>query len=533
HAMQKLEATFERNLRKLDRKRSEKNQRYGSRMRGQGDVPQISLETLTGGRKKYSKQSYNYDPNLIEVGLAKLEKKTTIAHKFVDPRDQRPELWKPKEVCREFQKGFWSDNFLRKLYESLKQFRNRKDSERTVPQQCLIVVSSPTDSLIVSPLTALSPEKENDTLYLQAVLLQRLLRGRATQELIHRDYASEHDLMEDLIASHRLPVVEEFFPHSEVHGRVPGAGGSVRERYLHILRNEQLLDEFVESSSHAQMSSLMGTLERELTRLQNERNTQAFYMLAERERGRRESVSEEEPRTDRKSLGVGVGEEVDIYLENALLEQQQQGDNVEEWRERVHQLAREFDEEADRRSDSAPLDQVTDPGTGTVDGSGIIASSLADEMLLPDIFRRAARENIKFKQRPLLANVHELIYSRKDEDTDQEQPDVPLRPTVEVVSPTTEPPQLEERRVVKELLSGLIDRAVQPPESAYSENEVEELPEDEDEGVEGSDFFGLAEDGAEMYGGEFDAGAAEEEEVEQMANEMIEDILSRVLDVTD
>ncbi|XP_058064885.1 cilia- and flagella-associated protein 91-like, partial [Anopheles bellator] len=37
HAMQKLEATFERNLRKLDRKRHEKNQRYGSRMRGQGD----------------------------------------------------------------------------------------------------------------------------------------------------------------------------------------------------------------------------------------------------------------------------------------------------------------------------------------------------------------------------------------------------------------------------------------------------------------------------------------------------------------
>ncbi|XP_035776239.1 cilia- and flagella-associated protein 91-like [Anopheles albimanus] len=548
-AMHKLEVTFERNLRKLERKRQEQIARYGSRARGQADVPLVSLEALrSGGRKKYSKQSYDYDPNLIEVGLAKLEKKATITHKFVDPRDQRPELWKPKEVCREFQKGFWSDSFLRKLYESLKQFRNRKDSERTVPQ-CLIVVSSPTESLIPSPLPATSPEKENDTLYQQAILLQRLLRGRATQELIHRDYALEHDLMEDLIASHRLPVVEEFFPHSNLlHGGTGGTGvaGSVRERYLHILRNEQLLDEFVESSTHAQMSSLMGTLERELTRLQNERNTQAFYLLTERERGRRESRSQGADETmrwsDQKLLPVAGGDELDIYLENALLEQQQQADDVEEWRDRIHELARQFDEEADRprRTDAvdgpalaAEPSITTDHLTG-MEGPGTITGSLADEMLLPDIFRRAARENIKFKQRTLLANVHELLYNRKDEEeSDALRPG----PKVEIVSPTTEPPPPEEQRVVNGLLAGLIDRAVQQPvpESAYSENEVEELPEDE-EALEGSDFFGL--DSRELGGEEAlveeHAGEGEvqeeEEEIGRMASELIEDILSHVLD---
>ncbi|XP_049534532.1 cilia- and flagella-associated protein 91-like [Anopheles darlingi] len=554
-AMHKLEVTFERNLRKLERKRQEQIARYGSRVRSQGDVPMVSLEALTGGRKKYTKQSYDYDPNLIEVGLAKLEKKATITHKFVDPRDQRPELWKPKEVCREFQKGFWSDNFLRKLYESLKQFRNRKDSERTVPQ-CLIVVSSPTESLIPSPLPTTTPERENDTLYQQAILLQRLIRGRATQELIHREYAAEHDLMEDLIASHRLPVVEEFFPHSDLlHGGTGGTGvaGSVRERYLHILRNEQLLDEFVESSTHAQMSSLMGTLERELTRLQNERNTQAFYLLTERERGRRESRYQGEERmrwSDQKLLPVAGGDELDIYLENALLEQQQQADDVEEWRDRIHELARQFDEEADRpRTDAGETMMPAEPSlmadhpSGTEGGSGTITGSLADEMLLPDIFRRAARENIKFKQRTLLANVHELLYNRKDEEDDSGGEQQEQRgPKVEIVSPTTEPPPPEEQRVVNGLLAGLIDRAVQQPavpESAYSENEVEELPEDE-EAVEGSDFFGLdsAELGTEEAlqeepAGEGEQEEQEEEEIGRMASELIDDILSCVLDVSE
>uniref|UniRef100_A0A182NF86 Cilia- and flagella-associated protein 91 n=1 Tax=Anopheles dirus TaxID=7168 RepID=A0A182NF86_9DIPT len=527
-AMQKLEATFERNLRKLERKRQEQSVRYGAKSRGQDAMETMALEALTGARKKYSKQSYDYDPNLIEVGLAKLDKKTAVAQKFVNPRDQRPELWKPKEVCREFQKGFWSDNFLRKLYESLKQFRNRKDSERAIPQ-CLIVVSSPTESVVVSPV-AVSPEQENDNLYQQAILLQKLIKGRATQELIHHDYASEHDLMDDLIASHRLPLVEEFFPTDVHHPSAgpDGTGGSVRERYLQILKNEQLLDEFIESSTHAQMSSLMSTLERELTRLQNERNTQAFYLLTERERHLRESLDQEPcaPSVDRRQQLSS--DEMAIYLEGALLEQ---AENVDEMREKIHNMTRKFDEEADRRSDGSSLMVAyEDAPSGGREALGSIAGSLADEMLLPDLFRRAARENIKFKQRTLLANVHELIYSQKDEDGADEQ----LAGGDELKEqPREQEKQPEERRVVSGLLDGIIDRAVlQPPpiaESAYSENEVEELPEDEEE-MAGSDFSALDYEGCEEGTAEQEE---EEEEISRMANELIEDILSHVLDVSE
>uniref|UniRef100_A0A182QLZ9 Cilia- and flagella-associated protein 91 n=1 Tax=Anopheles farauti TaxID=69004 RepID=A0A182QLZ9_9DIPT len=533
-AMQKLEATFERNLRKLERKRHEQSVRYGGRNRGQDAIETLALEALTGARKKYSKQSYDYDPNLIEVGLAKLDKKTAVAQKFVNPRDQRPELWKPKEVCREFQKGFWSDNFLRKLYESLKQFRNRKDSERAIPQ-CLIVVSSPTESVIVSPI-AVSPEKENDNLYQQAILLQKLIKGRATQELIHHDYASEHDLMDDLIASHRLPVVEEFFP-TDVHlpgGGTDGSGGSVRERYLQILKNEQLLDEFIESSTHAQMSSLMSTLERELTRLQNERNTQAFYLLTERERHLRETIDNETCASNVDRKQQLSSDEMAIYLENALLEQ---AENVDEMREKIHNMTRKFDEEADRRSDGSSLMMAyEDARSGGREPLGSITGSLADEMLLPDLFRRAARENIKFKQRSLLANVHEHIYSQKDEDGTDEKQTAGTDERKEQTEARLQEKQPEDRRVVSGLLDRIIQQAVlQPPppaggESAYSENEVEELPEDEEEMV-GSDFStldfgeGCVEDGVEQE--------EEEEEISRMANELIEDILSHVLDVSE
>ncbi|XP_053676644.1 cilia- and flagella-associated protein 91-like [Anopheles nili] len=513
-AMRKLDVTFERNLRKLERRRHEMSVRYGAKGRGQDAAERLALEALTGARKKYSKQSYDYDPNLIEVGLAKLDKKTTVARKFVNPRDQRPELWKPKEVCREFQKGFWSDNFLRKLYESLKQFRNRKDTDRPIPQ-CTIVVSSPTESFVVSPVAA-SPEKESDALYQQAVLLQKLIRGRATQELIHRDYATEHDLMDDLIASHRLPVVEEFFPCdlSRLPGGVVEGAGSVRERYLRILKNEPQLDEFVESSSHGQMSSLVSTLERELARLQNERNTQAFFLLAERERYLRESSDVDRSPSERKPL-PGASDEMAIYLENALLEQ---AENVDEMREQIHQMARRFDEEADRRSDGSSM-QVMMAYEGAREPHGGIEGSLADEMLLPELFRRAARENIKLKQRPLLANVHELIYSRRKDDEPEVVDERDAVPDEELVK------QPEERRVVAGLLEGIIERAVLQPESAYSENEVEELPEDE------QDLAGASE---LSVGSEYEmAEQEEEEEISRMATELIEDILSAVLDVSE
>uniref|UniRef100_A0A182U1I5 Cilia- and flagella-associated protein 91 n=1 Tax=Anopheles melas TaxID=34690 RepID=A0A182U1I5_9DIPT len=535
-AMEKLEANFERNLRKLDRKRHQLSVRYGGKSRGQDAMETLALEALAGARKKYTKQSYDYDPNLIEVGLAKLDKKTTVPQKFVNPRDQRPELWKPKEVCRELQKGFWSDNFLRKLYESLKQFRNRKDSERAIPQ-CLIVVSSPTESVIMSPV-AVSPEKESDNLYQQAVLLQKLIKGRATQEMIHRDYATEHDLMDDLLASHRLPVVEEFFPSDGLQsfGGEP-SGVSVRERYLHILKNEQLLDAFIESSTHAQMSSLMSTLERELTRLQNERNTQAFYLLAERERHRREADSEPGSMLDRKQQLSG--DEMALYLEAALLEQ---ADNVDEMRERIQQMARKFDEEADRRSDGSSLLMMAGDGAaGHREAGGGVAGALADEMLLPELFRRAARENVKFKQRSMLANVHELIYNRKEEEEEEQKEDEKkgkadredmdagqLKEDLER--------QPEERRVVSGLLDGIIDRAVlQPPvvDAAYSENEVEELPEDEEEEIGGSDFSALDCEGQEVGEEGVMEEGAEEEEISRMANDLIEDILSRVMDFSE
>uniref|UniRef100_A0A182SDX6 Uncharacterized protein n=1 Tax=Anopheles maculatus TaxID=74869 RepID=A0A182SDX6_9DIPT len=355
--------------------------------------------------------------------------------------------------------------------------------------------------------------------------------------MIHRDYASEHDLMDDLIASHRLPVVEEFFPIDGQHhpAGMERTGGSVRERYLQILKNEQLLDQFIESSTHAQMSSLMSTLERELTRLQNERNTQAFYLLAERERHLRESSENEYPPASGERKQQLSSDEMAIYLENALLEQ---AENVDEMREKIHDMARKFDEEADRRSDGSSLMMTCEDNTaGNREALGSIIGSLADEMLLPDLFRRAARENIKFKQRNVLSNVHEWIYNRKDGEGADEK----LQADDDKKEKALDGDQdrlPEERRVVNGLLDGIIDRAVlQPPavDTAYSENEVEELPEDEEEMAE-SDFSALDYEG--LGSGE---GVQEEEEVEgegeeeisRMANELIEDILSHVMDISE
>ncbi|XP_053692060.1 cilia- and flagella-associated protein 91-like [Sabethes cyaneus] len=497
-ALEKLRINYERNVRKLEKKRKDFKAK-GFRSQSALKQPESSLGVTT--KKTSGKKSYSYDPNLIEVGLSKLERKITVSHKLKDVNKQRPELWKPKEVCRELQKGFWSDNFLRKLYEALKHFRHKKDSQPSVPE-CLIVISSPTESSVASP-TRFSGEREDDNLYQQAILLQKLIKGRATQEMIHKDYATDRDLVEDLIATHRLPVVEEFFPIA------PIKTGSVREKYLHILRNEQLLDEFVENCTHAQMTSLMATLERELTRLQNERNTQAFYLLTEQERYFREAretrhISE---------MKYQDNEEMSIYLENALLEKVE-GENIAETREKIHDLVKKFDLEADKR-----ISSVEETGQG----QGNIASCLVDEMLMPDIFRRLARENIKLKQKPLLAEAHDTIFQQVDlKPLDsvpkevmeslrrQSEIECVLEGKAEEATAPEETVDVETRSegqvIIGEILSNVI-------EGALSENEVEEIPEDDT-----TDFYGFG-DGAE---------GEEEEDVKQIAVELVDDILTYV-----
>ncbi|XP_055641283.1 cilia- and flagella-associated protein 91-like [Toxorhynchites rutilus septentrionalis] len=495
-AMEKLRINHERNIRKLEKKRMDsKANKFQSTHSSKADEPSA---LMASSKKGQCKKSYHYDPNLIEVGLTKLERKTTVAHKLSDVNNQRPELWKPKQVCRESQKGFWSDHFLKKLYESLKHFRHMRES-KPLPPECLIVVSSPTESTLTSP-PILSEEREDDLLYQQAVLLQKLLRGRATQEMIHKDYAADRDMVEDLIATHRLPVVEEFFPIDAIKT------GSVREKYLHILRNEQLLDEFIETSTHAQMTSLMTTLERELSRLQNERNAQAFYLLTEQERYFREAretrhISE---------MKFQDNEELAVYLENALLERVDE-ENLDQTRAKIHEMVRKFDTEADQR-----ISSVDEPDRSQDN----IASYLMDEMMIPDIFRRAVRENIRLKQKPLLAEAQEAIFQKVELKPLDSVPEEVMEALKEETEEKQEAgdiqemaPDLETRNESQIIIEGLLSNVI---ESALSENEVEEIPEDET-----TDFFGLG------------VGAESEEEAEQVAIELLDDILSHVLEASE
>ncbi|XP_058450439.1 cilia- and flagella-associated protein 91-like [Malaya genurostris] len=497
-AMEKLRINYERNVRKLEKKRmNSKANKYRSPHIQKPDETAVSV---VQPKKAFSNKTYNYNPSFIEVGLSKLNRKINIGHKPEDAGKQRPELWKPKEVCREYQKGFWSFNYLKKLYDSLKHFRHKKEAQPSIPE-CLIVVSPPTEGTITPP-PRLSEELEHDNLYQQAILLQKLIRGRATQELIHKDYATDRDMVEDLIATHRLPVVEEFFPIA------PLKTGSVREKYLNILRNEDLLDEFVENCTHAQMTSLMTTLERELTRLQNERNTQAFYLLTEQERYFREAretrhISE---------MKFQDNEEMAIYLENSLLEQVDR-QNVVDTREKIHELIKQFDSEADKRISSID---------GSIDQQQrSIASCQMDEMLMPDIFRRLARESIKIKQKPLLAAAHEAIFEQfefKPLDSVPEEMMEALRSQTAIDAAEDAGPigtgdeadtRSEGQVIIGDILSNMI-------ESVLSENEVEEIPQDDTNDFLGIDNETETEDG---------------DEVERMAVELVEDMLSFVKDV--
>jgi|Transcript_56702 hypothetical protein len=225
------------------------------------------------------------------------------------------------------------------------------------------------------------PEEEEQEA--AVLLLQRIIRGRAYQNLMFEGKEKRLDLINELRAAERFAetatIVEE-------------------KRYIDQIR-EKAFDGVLESIQGSVISSTLDQLSKELLRFQQERRIAAMVWLAEKDRrerqaqesGRRqaeERLREREDEMFRQIMGVHQGT-VDSYLEEVLT-------NTVEQAAQSRALT-------EARLKAAKINQVVDTLEASVQEPEVVVRELVHSFNLPHvqhevIKRRIAVENKRFSQ---------------------------------------------------------------------------------------------------------------------------------------
>jgi len=234
-----------------------------------------------------------------------------------------------------------------------------------------------------------SPREKNDVLPEEeeqesaVLLLQRIIRGRAFQNLMFEGKEKRLDLINELRAAERFAET---------------ATRTEEKRYIDQLR-DKAFEGVLESVQGSIISQTLDQLSKELLRFQEERRIAAMVKLAERDRqdrqamesGRRqaeERLREREDEMFRQIMGVHQGT-VDSYLEEVLTS------TVEE--------AAQTQALTEARLKAAYVNQVVDMLEASAQEPDVVVRELVHTFNLPHvqrevIQRRIAQENKRFSE---------------------------------------------------------------------------------------------------------------------------------------
>lgn len=264
------------------------------------------------------------------------------------------------------------------------------------------------------------PSAEEEEKEQAAILIQRLLRGRAAQNEMFVGREQRRELIAELRSTHALQEAEQQAKAAQ-RDRVLSQQKEVAEKeHERRVKEDAILDVQAE-----QVGDTLGFLSKELVRLQEQRRIHAFAMLAERNRrmreaeesGKRQIEETRRRRNDevfRQVVGVHL-ESVDTYLEEIVLEA------------RVAVADQQAREEVRRQA--AIIDEVSAAAHAsgydtTAEGAEAIVADLVAGFLLPEVQRQARREQVQRHQRRFVEAAHaELLAETQKVEADA--PEVP------------------------------------------------------------------------------------------------------------
>jgi len=199
------------------------------------------------------------------------------------------------------------------------------------------------------------PDKNDEERELAVIYLQKILRGKAVQNMMYDGKQEKIVLIKEVASTHALQIVDQ----ADTKLFKQRVMGMQRQRHL-TKQADELVDEALQSLEGEAVSDMLDFLSKELVRLQEERRVHAFSMLAERQRRMREAeesglrqVEERRRREDDeifKQMLKTQQECVDTYLEDCILETQERVADeearieVQEKANLINELAYEMEE---------------------------------------------------------------------------------------------------------------------------------------------------------------------------------------------
>eukprot|EP00741_Cyanophora_paradoxa_P003327 tig00000692_g3233.t1 len=336
---------------------------------------------------------FEVDAPLLKTyeGLVALE--NSLPRSVVATRIKKPVKLAPRSVAERKEKQLW--NHLELLDSTIKDAKKHAGEP---PRKLEIPAAYRAEPPPVRPVTpTVEPPEIDEEREVAVIFLQRLIRGRAIQNVMFEGKEKRLELIKELRTMEKISQIE-----SEIEER---------EEKERVRRHKEKM---VGAQLDAVQGDVLGTtldfFAKELVRFKEERRIQAMVMLAERTRRRREAEEagrrqEEELRRAREDeqfrqiVAVHQGT-VDSYLEEIVA-------GVID-RSAEEQAAHEARVKAERINTIVDLleERYNDPET--------IVTDLVRSFLLPEVERSRLRHAVEQEQRKHIHAAHNEIYASID-----------------------------------------------------------------------------------------------------------------------
>ncbi|XP_075053579.1 cilia- and flagella-associated protein 91 isoform X2 [Mixophyes fleayi] len=344
-------------------------------------------------------------------GLLDLE--ANLPDFVTQPRIQTPKLRKTTKDGFLKRKALL-DLEMQQVHEALLEKKN-KSQQSEKPLRFLQKIEKP----VPRPATprVQGPEEGDEERELAVIFLQKLIRGRAVQNMMFEGKEKRVELIRELRTTHALQQDGQLLKKEEKQMTL------TLQRQREISEDEtSMRDEHLARLEGGVLSDMFDFLSKELVRLQEERRIHAFVMLAERHRrireaeesGRRqveERRRREEDEIFRQVVNIHQST-VDSYLEDIILRTTAHTAE-EQAREEIVRKAQEINDIAYQMESSRSQLQSEE-----------IVAELVYSFLIPEIQKKSVRDRVKKSQRRHIQAAHRVIHADTEVLLNEAQPPV-------------------------------------------------------------------------------------------------------------
>ncbi|XP_067320156.1 cilia- and flagella-associated protein 91 [Anolis sagrei] len=335
-------------------------------------------------------------------GLLELE--ASFPDSVTQPRTEAP---KPKSTTTKdgfIKRSARYEMDLAEVYQIL-QDRKNKIKEPPKPLRFLQKKTKLVDRPPTPTLEMPSPIEEEREL--AVITLQRLIRGRAFQNMMFEGKEKRLELIRELRTTHALQEDGQLLKKAEKQVTL----ALQRQRDLHE-HKVSLMEKHLARVEGRALANMFDFLSKELIRLQEERRIHAFAMLAERQRRMREAEEsgrrqvEERRRREEDEIFKQVVKvhqiTVDSYLEDVILDNMESTAN-EQAKEEIQRMAIEINNIAYEMESRRTHLQSEE-----------IVAELVYSFLIPEVQKTAIKEKVKLSQRKHIHAAHQIIHGNTE-----------------------------------------------------------------------------------------------------------------------